>query len=112
MAGEIRTPLYHSYSSLTLSETFLHSLRTVDVELDLGVKTTVQAYVYFTMSEDPMVQVKEGKAEFVDDYLLDMSKGELKPNFKGLEEQDKNKRRLSNLNYLSRLQVNECTCAN
>lgn len=42
----------------------------------------LQCYVYFATSHDPITMVEDGKAEYIEEYLLDMSKGDLKPEFK------------------------------
>jgi len=74
-----------------------YSRKVITVEIE--GKGTVKAYVYFSTDEDPMTQVKAGKAEFVDNYLLSMSKGELKPSF----QPPSIDRRTLNQNFLSRM---------
>jgi gamma-glutamylcyclotransferase (GGCT)/AIG2-like uncharacterized protein YtfP len=51
------------------------------IDVDLAGQGVVQVYCYFSTKEDPLLQVAAGEAEFVSEYLLEMSKGELKPGF-------------------------------
>lgn len=51
------------------------------IEVDVEGHGIAKAYIYFSTSDDPMLQVAAGEAEFVDTYLLEMAKGELKPGF-------------------------------
>ena len=51
--------------------------------IDVRLKNagTIKAFVYMSKSETPMKEVEDGNAEFIDEYLLSMSTGQLKPGF-------------------------------
>lgn len=76
----------------------VYSRRIIDV--DIQGQGIVKAYVYFSTSDDPMLQVAAGDAEFVDEYLLDMAKGELKPGYE--ENAEKGIKRRSSIVNITR----------
>ena len=84
------------------------------IEVDIEGKGKASAYVYFTTSSEPMQLVAAGEAEYIAEYLLDMAKGELKPEFaeeKVNVEKDvlngatrrTQKKRVTNRDFLSRM---------
>jgi len=66
------------------------------VDVDVEGKGVVKAYVYFhSNGTDAMEMVKVGTAEFVEEYMLSMSRGDLKPGFEEPKVQEKLEREIT-----------------